>query len=66
LIIYSNKYKLFGDWNPSNIMYNYDDESLYNIDYEGFGRIKYFHISPYKEKNINDYIDKLIFEIENT
>lgn len=66
LIIYNNKYKLFGDWNPSNIMYNYEDESLYNIDYEGFGRMNYFHISPYKENNINYYINKLIFEIENT
>jgi len=59
----SDKYKLFGDWNPSNIMYNYDDENLYNIDYEGFGTMNYFHILPYSEDNVNDYINKLISEI---
>ena len=59
----SDKYKLFGDWNPSNIMYNYDDENLYNIDYEGFGAKDYFHIYPYNEKNPVDYINKLISEI---
>lgn len=60
---YINNYNLFGDWNPSNIMYNYDDENLYNIDYEGFGTIGYFHISPYNEKNPFDYINKLILQI---
>ena len=60
---YSDNYNLFGDWNPSNIMYNYDDENLYNIDYEGFGTMNYFHISPYNEKNPFDYINKLILEI---
>lgn len=63
LITYSDNYNLFGDWNPSNIMYNYDDENLYNIDYEGFGTINYFHIAPYNEKNPFDYINKLILEI---
>ena len=60
---YSDNYNLFGDWNPSNIMYNYDDENLYNIDYEGFGTMNYFHIEPYNEKNPFDYINKLILEI---
>jgi hypothetical protein len=60
---YINNYNLFGDWNPSNIMYNYDDENLYNIDYEGFGTIGYFHIAPYNEKNPFDYINKLILQI---
>jgi len=44
-------------------MYNYDDENLYNIDYEGFGTMNYFHILPYSEDNVNDYINKLISEI---
>lgn len=64
LHIFSKNHNLFGDWNPSNIMYNYDDESLYNIDYEGFGTMNYFHIYPYSEKNAIDYINKLISQIK--
>lgn len=60
---YSKTNSLFGDWNPSNIIYDYDTEQLYNIDYEGLAVIESFHIIPYKYSNPNDYFDKLISEI---
>jgi len=42
LILFTKNNELIGDWNPSNLLYDYGTNKIYNIDYEGFAINLYF------------------------
>ena len=33
LILFNKNNELIGDWNPSNLLYDYETNKIYNIDY---------------------------------
>ena len=65
MILYTKNNILIGDWNPSNLLYDYETNRIYNIDYEGFSKIAIFKMQffPYFYTNINNYFNMLINKI---
>ncbi len=70
LILFNKNNELIGDWNPSNLLYDYETNKIYNIDYEGFARNLYFkmlsHYFPFIYLDINNYFNMLIKKIRDT
>lgn len=70
LILFNKNNELIGDWNPSNLLYDYETNKIYNIDYEGFAINLYFkmlsHYFPFIHLDINNYFNMLIKKIRDT
>jgi len=70
LILFTKNNELIGDWNPSNLLYDYETNKIYNVDYEGFAINLYFkmisHYFPFIHLDINNYFNMLIKKIKDT